>query len=82
MSFRDLPLKAHNLRVETRRESRDFWPKLAFSGSKWLAEVTARLWARETGREPGEKRRITKRLVEKRKKAGVMTTPAFLFTRG
>ena len=82
MSFRDLPLKAHNPRVEARRESRDIWPKMAFLGSKWLLELTVRLWGRETGRETSGKRRITKRLLGKRKKAGVMTTPAFSFTRG
>jgi hypothetical protein len=43
MSFRDFPLKAHNPKVEARRDPRDFWPKLAFLDSKWLSHLTVRL---------------------------------------
>ena len=46
---------------------------VVFGLSKWLSSVTARLWGRETWRETSGKRRITKRLVGKRKKAGGKT---------
>jgi hypothetical protein len=47
----------------------------AFLGDRQVME-------RETALETSGNGRITKRLVGKRKKASVMTTPAFLFTRG
>ena len=64
------------------RDTRDFWPKMAFLGLGKVFWGDRQVTERETVLEPNGNGRITKRLVGKRKKAGVMTTPAFLFTRG